>query len=60
MRVQLIFGLLVFFANAADFSNYSCSDCLLNQGKYCLDEQDYTKGYCFNPYGTDTASKTFA
>ena len=54
----MIFSIVsALFVNAADFSSYSCNDCFANSGKYCLNDNDYTKGNCFDPYDTTTATK---
>jgi hypothetical protein len=45
------------FVNASDFSSYTCNECFSNFGKYCLNDNDYTKGNCFDPYDTTTAIK---
>ena len=45
------------FVNAADLSSYKCNECLTNSGKYCLNDNDYTKGSCFDPYDAATAKK---
>ena len=58
MRSSLIFNIVsTLFVNAAEVSSYSCNDCFANSGKYCLNDNDFTKGNCFDPYDTSIAIK---
>ena len=56
MLSQFIFSIvLALFVNATDLSSYKCNECFTNSGKYCLNDNDYTKGSCFDPYDAATA-----